>query len=241
MREILKLIHISQEENRLKAKAIRDQHEAAQREKGIPATNRTPSGFIATTDISVAGRKRAHAAISTANIPETQRDARNNIAKDVGDGLPADGGILAARKFTKYVDYDFSKMADTKGGFLTAEDDPFNKALHAPKDGEKPAHMSLKEWERLQLMRSLRNRKEGPFEPGLSVLNGEENKKCRECGSLEIDWTWDEVFKCRVCNPCKEKHPEKYSLLTKTEAKDDYLLTDREYLSYGSLTILMVM
>lgn len=119
------------------------------------------------------------------------------------------------------------------------EDDPFNKALYSGQEGrdggpqtQKPEHMSLKEWERLQLMRELRRRKEGPFEPGLSVLGGQgkERKKCRECGSWEIDWVWEDVFKTEVCNGCKEKYPEKYSLLTKTEAKDDYLLTDREFL-----------
>ena len=142
--------------------------------------------------------------------------------------MPADEGIQAARKFKKYVDHDFSKMTDTKGGFLSVEDDPFNKALHAPeKDGGKPAHMTLKEWERHQLLKGLRNRKEGPFEPGLSVL-GKNGKKCRECGTMEIDWQWEEVFACCVCSGCKEKFPEKYSLLTKTEAKDDYLLTDRK-------------
>jgi DNA-repair protein complementing XP-A cells len=130
--------------------------------------------------------------------------------------------------FAKYVEYDFSKMTDTKGGFLTAEDDPHNKALHATQEGEKPADMTLKEWERHRLLRSLRNRKDGPFEPGLSVLDKEEQKKCRECGSLEIDWTWDEVFHCAICTRCKEKYPEKYSLLTKTEVKDDYLITERE-------------
>lgn len=149
--------------------------------------------------------------------PETFRDAR---------GAPADEDIQAARKFKKYVDHDFSKMTDTKGGFLSAEDDPFNRALHAPEtDGGKPAHMTLKEWERHQLLKSLRQRKEGPFEPGLNL--SKDAVKCRECGSLEIDWQWEEVFHCAVCSRCKEKFPEKYSLLTKTEAKDDYLLTDR--------------
>ena len=135
------------------------------------------------------------------------------------------------------MDHDFSKMTDTKGGFLNAEDDPWNKALFAPEDeknGGKPEHMSLKEWERMQLLRGLRRRKEGLFEPGLSVLDerGKGAKKCAECGSLEIDWVWDEVFAVGICNGCKEKMPERYSLLTKTECKDDYLLTDREYILF---------
>ncbi|KAI9742382.1 MAG: hypothetical protein M1818_003915 [Claussenomyces sp. TS43310] len=221
------------EENRLKAKARRDQYEAEQRQRDAAANdNRTPSGFAASNEITVAGRKRAHGATTAASgVPETQRDARN-ASKDGEAGYSnprADGNIQATRKFAKYVEYDFSKMTDTKGGFLSAEDDPFNKALHSA-TAEKPAHMTLKEWERKQLMDSLRSRREGPYQPGLSVLDRDKNKKCRECGSVEIDWTWEDVLKCCVCNRCKEKFPEKYSLLTKTEAKDDYLLTDREFL-----------
>ncbi len=134
-------------------------------------------------------------------------------------------------------------MTDTKGGFLSAEDDPWNKAMSAgsggkndggggggggPQAEEKPKDMTAQEWERLQLLRKLRRQKAGPFEPGLSVLKDEkERKRCRECGSLEIDFVWEEVFGCAVCGGCKEKMPEKYSLLTKTECRDDYLLTER--------------
>ena len=119
-------------------------------------------------------------------------------------------------------------MTDTKGGFLSAEDDPHNKALYAPNAEEKPSHMTMKEWERHRLLKSLRDQKAGPFEPGLSVLDKGKTKACRECESLEIDWKWADVFGCAVCNACKEKLPEKYSLLTKTEAREDYLLTDPE-------------
>ena len=122
-------------------------------------------------------------------------------------------------------------MTDTKGGFLTVEDDPHNKALHAPNLEDKPSHMTMKEWERHQLLRSLRDRKAGPFEPGISALKREDDAAqpvCRECGNLEIDFNWETIFHCAVCNACKEKDPDKYSLLTKTEAKEDYLLTDPE-------------
>jgi DNA-repair protein complementing XP-A cells len=151
------------------------------------------------------------------------------------DAEPAEGAIRAAPKFKKYVDYNFSAMTDSKGGFLSAEDDPWNPAMAGekrsgqPEAEQKPKHMTAEEWERLQLLRKLQRQKAGPFEPGLSVLVDEkERKKCRECGSLEIDFVWDEVFKCTVCNSCKDKFPEKYSLLTKTECREDYLLTERE-------------
>ncbi|KAF2766786.1 DNA repair protein [Teratosphaeria nubilosa] len=194
------------EESRLRAKALRSQ----------PPTPKP-----------VAGQKRSHSAISSNPPTSSVRDARG---PSTNNGLSAakDDGIQAARKFKNFVEYDFSKMTDTKGGFMTAEDDPHNKALYSEQKG-KPAGMSLKEWERQQLQKKLRDRRQGPYEPGLSVLDKREiTKKCRECGSLEIDWTWDEVLRCQVCHTCKEKLPEKYSLLTKTEAKDDYLLTDPE-------------
>ena len=212
-------VDLFQEENRLKAKALRERALATEQASSSASTPSAPAGFIP-PQASVAGQKRPHESISsTSRAPETIRDAR---------GAPADEGIQAARKFKKYVDHDFSKMTDTKGGFLSTEDDPYNRVLNATEqDNSKPAHMTLKEWERHQLLKSLRQRKEGPFEPGLSLL-WKDGVKCRECGSLEIDWQWEEVFHCAICSRCKEKFPEKYSLLTKTEAKDDYLLTDRE-------------
>ncbi|KAI1506426.1 XPA protein C-terminus-domain-containing protein [Biscogniauxia marginata] len=251
------------EENRLRAKALRDQHESAAREAGAPSPSRTPSGFVATDQVRLPNtRKRAYEAISSAarvrETPSTSRDGRANGASSAKDGgtsqamaagagagatTDKDGSIRPARKFTKFVDYDFGKMTDTKGGFLSAEDDPWNKAMSGsvasgstsnpgPSEGgaeERPKGMTVQEWERLQLLKKLRRQKAGPFEPGLSALADEkERKKCKECGNLEIDFVWEEVFGCRVCAGCKEKHPEKYSLLTKTECKEDYLLTDPE-------------
>lgn len=171
-------------------------------------------------------------------MPTSNRDAR--ALNEDGNN----GALRPAKKFTKFVDYNFSAMTDTKGGFLSTEDDPWNKSLSsstATATGEaqpggggqdmKPAQMTAAEWERLQLIRKLQRTRAGPFEPGLSVLADEATRKrCRECGSLEIDWMWEDIFKCAVCAACKEKHPERYSLLTKTECREDYLLTDREYL-----------
>ena len=119
-------------------------------------------------------------------------------------------------------------MTDTKGGFLTVEDDPHNKVLHAPQtEDQKPAHMTLKEWERHQLLKRLREQRAGPFEPGISA-DRNKNATCRECGGMEVDWKWLDVFGCAICNPCKDAHPDRYSLLTKTEAREDYMLTDPE-------------
>lgn len=220
-----------QEEARLKAKALREQAESAARARGEPSANVTPNGFIAS-------QKRPFSSISSrASLPSNLRDGRANNASppNPGNGFtrpPADDAIRPAKKFEKYIEYDFSTMTDTKGGFLSQTDDPHNRALHAAgeEEGEqKPAHMTMAEWERQQLLKKLRAQKAGPFEPGISVMNKDTaSKKCRECGSLEIDWSWADIFGCNLCNTCKDKFPEKYSLLTKTEAREDYLLTDPE-------------
>lgn len=212
------------EESRLRAKALRTQQEAAAARTTL---TRQSSANVA----QLAGQKRAHAAISSAkDVPATSRDARiknNTPSSNNGLAAPADTDIRAARKFQKFVEYDFSKMNDTKGGFMTQEDDPHNRALHAGEDG-KPPNMSLKEWEHIQLQRKLQKQRQGQYEPGLSVFDAATAKKCRECKTLEIDWAWDEMLHCQVCHSCKDKFPDKYSLLTKSEAREDYLLTDPE-------------
>lgn len=54
-----------------------------------------------------------------------------------------------------------------------------------------------------------------------------ENPKCRDCGSLDVDPIFFQVFHMSVCPRCKEKYPERYSLITKTEAKEASSLHDR--------------
>ena len=190
---------------------MRDQREAE------AASGTRPTGNLA------AGQKRSHDAVLNSRAPANVRDGSS-----MPTGFRPLDDIQPARNFAKYVEYDFSKMTDTKGGFLTSDDDPHNKALKVSGAEEKPAHMTLKEWERHQLLKKLREQKAGPFQPGMSIEKSEQTKVCRECGSMEIDMKWDEIFGYAVCNSCKEEFPEKYSLLTKTEAREDYLLTDSE-------------
>lgn len=197
--------------NRLKAKALREQREA----EAATATS------LQRSEGSIAGQKRPYDTFSGG--PATNRDARTEPNPE----RPLEA-IQPARNFAKYVEYDFSKMTDTKGGFLTADDDPYNKAMHADEQEKKPSNMTQREWERQQLLKSLRNRRAGPFEPGISAIPDQTTKSCRECGTLEIDWKWLDIFGIAVCSACKDKFPEKYSLLTKTEAREDYLLTDPE-------------
>jgi len=63
-------------------------------------------------------------------------------------------------------------------------------------------------------------------------LDISKNPKCQECGSLDIDYNYLDNFNVLVCRSCKHRMPEKYSLLTKTECKEDYLLTDSKLFIY---------
>ena len=204
------------------------------------------------------------------DTPLSLRDASNGVGGNgvgggASNGAAVDNSIRPAKKFDKFIEYDFARMTDTKGGFLAADDDPHNRAMmhrqvaaaaeqrDASAGGEgaasvdRPSHMSEQEWERLRLLRTLRAARAGPFEPGVSALDvkdklregkAAEVKQCRECGSLDIDWKWEDVFNglC-VCNACREKFPDKYSLLTKTEVKEDYLLTERMFIHRVSFSI----
>ena len=121
------------------------------------------------------------------------------------------GGVEIPRKFMNYIEYDFSKMKDSKGGFMVEEDEA-----------------RIAESEAILKRRELLEQMKKPFFDPAPSLNPEENPKCFECGSMELDFLFYKTFGTRVCYKCKEEYPEKYSLLTKTECKEDYLLTDPE-------------
>ncbi|ORX97931.1 DNA repair protein [Basidiobolus meristosporus CBS 931.73] len=110
----------------------------------------------------------------------------------------------ALKRNNPYYEYDLTNMVDTRGGFLVDEE--------AEEEGSKK-----KKYEPPKLINDL----------ALSI-NPEENPKCKECGSIELDPIFLTIFNLHVCSKCKEEFPEKFSLITKTEAKEDYLLTDPE-------------
>lgn len=56
----------------------------------------------------------------------------------------------------------------------------------------------------------------------------EANEGCKVCGSIELDDFIRRHYRVRVCGTCREAHPDRFSLLTKTAAKEEFLLTDEE-------------
>lgn len=113
-----------------------------------------------------------------------------------------------------YIEYDFSTMTDTKGGFIGNDDGTNGSSIGS-------SEMSLDQWKekqkQIQIVRDL--------PPPIDI---DAAPKCVECNSLEIDPLYLTNFDIKVCRKCIKNFPDKYSLLTKTECREDYLLTDPE-------------
>ncbi|OLL26730.1 DNA repair protein rad14 [Neolecta irregularis DAH-3] len=143
-------------------------------------------------------------ALFAERLKEKQGKGGNGTDSVTGKREREDRYIQPARKFMNYIEYDFSKIKDTKGGFIVDDDKPEGR----------------KKWDEKLFSK--------PFiEPPLS-LDPAKNAKCRECRSVELDFTYQRDFNCDVCSKCIKDLPEKYSLLTKTECRTDYLLTEPE-------------
>lgn len=110
-----------------------------------------------------------------------------------------------------YIEFDLSKLHNSKGGFLVDEED----------DGKPSKSLQDLRAERERIRERLRD----GMEPGINLAD---DVRCRDCGSRDVDEQFRAVFKILVCKGCQKRFPEKYSLLTKTEVKEDYLLTDSE-------------
>ncbi|KAJ3287636.1 hypothetical protein HK104_008502 [Borealophlyctis nickersoniae] len=101
-----------------------------------------------------------------------------------------------------YCEYNFSTMKDTKGGFIVEEQ--VEPEAKKPKNDEKRV-----------------------FDPPID-LDPDTDLKCEACKSPDLDMNYVKYFAVFVCRACKDAVPDKYSLLTKTECRQDYMLTDSE-------------
>ncbi|GEQ72838.1 hypothetical protein JCM33374_g6526 [Metschnikowia sp. JCM 33374] len=120
-----------------------------------------------------------------------------------------------------YIEYDFSTMKDSRGGFLDETD---KNGLKGPE--EEP--QSLQEWKEKQKQELLVK----DLAPPLDLENA---PRCVECESLDLDANLHTNFGVLVCRRCMKEKPEKYALLTKTECREDYLLTEPELKDTGLL------
>ncbi|ORZ16753.1 XPA protein C-terminus-domain-containing protein [Lobosporangium transversale] len=121
---------------------------------------------------------------------------------------------LPKNAWTKFYDYDLSSMKDTKAGFIQELDE--KDTVGAGGDTETENNRKRK-WQPTK----------APPDPSI-FLGAEDNFECQDCTSVDVDFQLLQHFHVPVCVGCRDAQPEKYSLLTKTECRLDYLLTDPE-------------
>ncbi|GAA5979374.1 hypothetical protein JCM10908_002899 [Rhodotorula pacifica] len=222
------------EENRLRAKAKLQERERLQRQGAgshtnaqgkrplsvIPADSTSPTApgrrhepsLARTAAVSNASNALQAAAGGSAAGPSGQKHFAGADGKGGGpDNLPLKSMI------GQYVEYDLSTLKNSRGGFLleSEEDDP--RRL-------RERHMQ----EELRLKRLENARLQGQLRGAAMSLDPAENPTCIHCGTTDLDDQLRAVFGVMCCTNCKKKRPEMYSLLTKTECKEDYLLTEPE-------------
>ncbi|CCE64416.1 hypothetical protein TPHA_0H02120 [Tetrapisispora phaffii CBS 4417] len=167
--------------------------------------------------------------LSTSNVssPIANNDKPQNAQKD-----PL-SRIRPSIRTQDYIEYDFAKVRNSNGGFINIEDrasgfdaDDFD---YYGEDSNGPTkHKSLEDWKREQQERKYIYENAPPPE------HISQAPKCIECKiNIEMDPVLNDVFKLQVCKKCAKDIPEKYALLTKTECKEDYLLTDPELNDIG--------
>ncbi|CCF60302.1 hypothetical protein KAFR_0J02380 [Kazachstania africana CBS 2517] len=119
-----------------------------------------------------------------------------------------------------YIDYDFSTMENLNGGYINRTSSEFD--LEYDSLGSK-RQKTLDDWKREQKERRELYENKAPPE------HMSEAVKCDECKvNIEMDPILNDIYKLNVCKSCAKRLPEKYSLLTKTECKEDYFLTEPE-------------
>lgn len=147
-------------------------------------------------------------------------------SRDAASNSPQKSRIRPSIMEKDYIEYNFATMRNTNGGYINPEDKYYgNDDLDY---GDFDSHntkklKTIQDWKNEQRDRKLLYENAPPPEH-ISLA-----ERCIECHiNIEMDPVLDDVFKLKVCKTCAKEHPEKYSLLTKTECKEDYFLTEPE-------------
>ena len=119
---------------------------------------------------------------------------------------------------SSYIDYDLTRIKDSRAGFLIQKgDDPLQSGTASSQHQKGSQKRVIYE----HLLGEIHNDEEPPT--------------CEQCQAHGVDMSYYLHFRLSVCPSCIAKYPDQYSLLTKTEIKQDYLLTDEECRDHSQL------
>lgn len=208
---------------RLKQRGILKDDQIQQIEKRnlpiVSAVKNKPIRSAAETAVAPQPTESNHAASQL--VMETIKIPKEAIATDESSKRPLDR-IRPSIRTKDYIEYDFATMRNLNGGYINPEDRAGYNYENEDSLGSKK-QKTLDDWKREQKERLYLYENAPPPE------HISEAPKCVECNiNIEMDPVLHDVFKLQVCKSCAKENPEKYSLLTKTECKEDYFLTDPE-------------
>lgn len=228
---------------RLKAKGI--QTDGSYLNKKVSSINKPSPSTITTTSSNNVTDNRVHKSHAP---PKSMRDVTKPSAQP--------SALKPMIRKYDYIDYDLSQMRDSNGGFIDSSIYPSNSENSktggsGQSSGMPHAGMTFAEWklakanqmdrvgmgdlyplkdeDKINLDMAVR-KEYVMIDDGVNVLApSNELPTCESCHkSIEFDSQLLAHFERKVCRKCVSLKPEKYSLLTKTECKNDYLLTDPE-------------
>lgn len=128
---------------------------------------------------------------------------------------------------SSYIDYDLTKIKDTRAGFLIDSNADTGGTANG-KNAKNQDQVKIRSGSKRVIYEHLLPQQLSS-NSNLNNATGEEQPlSCCECQSINVDVSFFTHYMLQVCPSCINSHPEKYTLLTKTEAKQDYLLTDEE-------------
>ncbi|CAL9733327.1 DNA repair protein Rad14p [Monosporozyma servazzii] len=193
--------------NKLQVKSIESRN--APPTKPLPTTNKVtkPGSYITESNANAPVLEQGQ----RGDVPPTSEKKKQYIRPSV--------------RAQDYIDYDFSTMQDLHGGYINPHDrGNYNSSYGDESSYDNTRNLkTLEDWKQEQkARRNLYENAPPPEHISLAI-------KCQECHiNIEMDPILDDVFKLHVCKQCAKAYPQKYSLLTKTECKEDYFLTEDE-------------
>lgn len=187
---------------------------ASMSDKDASADHVQANRMLARKRLRTMATQRDHAGPSSVRDASTQRSHHTPPALSGPGSGPGSQALPRDKALGDYIEFDLTRLHNSKGGFLVEE--------HDGKDAILALEEQRKEREREK------QRLRDQMEPGVS-LDPTTRPVCEMCGSSDIMYEpFLRVFNVCVCRSCEREHAERYSLLTKTEVKEDYLLTDAE-------------
>ncbi|SMN18374.1 similar to Saccharomyces cerevisiae YMR201C RAD14 Protein that recognizes and binds damaged DNA during nucleotide excision repair [Maudiozyma saulgeensis] len=173
------------------------------------------------------GKPNQQVTINQSSTPYIQsRDASTNTNTGTGTSPTKINKIRPSIKEKDYIEYNFATIKNLNGGYINPQDKVYNEGdpdYYGDDSHNDKKLKTMQDWKNEQKERRMLYENAPPPEHSSVAI------KCIECHiNIEMDPILDDIFKLKVCKTCAKEHPEKYSLLTKTECKEDYFLTDPE-------------